>query len=44
MLKEDGLPEFNSFTVEKSMAAIGQQTVLFEQGISKIEHDIKGNI
>ncbi|XP_011310699.1 probable cytosolic oligopeptidase A [Fopius arisanus] len=41
LLKEDGLPEFNTFTIEKSMAAIGQQTVLFEQGIAKIENDIK---
>ncbi|XP_015119839.1 probable cytosolic oligopeptidase A [Diachasma alloeum] len=41
LLKEDGLPEFNTFTIERSMAAVGQQTVLFEQGISKIEHDIK---
>ncbi|XP_063976815.1 uncharacterized protein LOC135162371 [Diachasmimorpha longicaudata] len=41
LLKEDGLPEFNTFTIERSMAAIGAQTALFEQGIAKIERNIK---
>ncbi|KAF7996793.1 hypothetical protein HCN44_002439 [Aphidius gifuensis] len=43
LLKEDGLPEFNSFTYERSIAAIGKQTVLYEQAIKNIDDNILAN-
>ena len=36
LLKEDNNPEFNSFTIEKCVAAIGKQTMEFEDGVKKL--------
>ena len=45
LLKEDTmLPEFNSITIEKCIAAIGKQTLEFEQGVKALETEINGNI
>lgn len=37
LLKNDNLPEFNTITIEKCIAAIGRQTVEFEEKMKEIE-------
>lgn len=37
LLKNDNLPEFNTITIEKCIAAIGRQTVEFEEKIKSLE-------
>ncbi|XP_034946729.1 probable cytosolic oligopeptidase A [Chelonus insularis] len=41
LTKDDGFPEFNTFTVEKVMAVIGKQTILYEQEINNMVEIIK---
>lgn len=40
LLQKDGLPEFNNLTIEHCMAAIGKQTVEFENGIQRVEETL----
>ena len=43
LLKEETkLPEFNKFTIEKCIAAIGRQAVEMEQGVRNLEEKIEG--
>jgi len=37
LLKDDNLPEFNTITIEKCIAAIGKQTVEFEEKMKSLE-------
>lgn len=37
LLKDDNLPEFNTITIEKCIAAIGKQTVDFEEKMKSLE-------
>jgi len=37
LLKDDNLPEFNTFTIEKCIAAIGKQTIEFEEKMKSLE-------
>ncbi|XP_071557625.1 uncharacterized protein [Temnothorax nylanderi] len=37
LLKDDNLPEFNTITIEKCTAAIGKQTVEFEEKMKSLE-------
>lgn len=37
---ENGLPEFNSVTIEKCVGAIGQQAIAVEKGVKAIEGKI----
>ena len=37
LLKDDNLPEFNTITIEKCIAAIGKQTVDFEEKLKSLE-------
>lgn len=41
MLQHDGLPEFNSVTIENCVAAIGKQTLDFEVGVKHIEEKLQ---
>ncbi|OXU26067.1 hypothetical protein TSAR_002648 [Trichomalopsis sarcophagae] len=42
LLKEETmLPEFNRLSIERCIAAIGKQTIEFEQGIKALEKDIE---
>ncbi|XP_012281153.1 probable cytosolic oligopeptidase A [Orussus abietinus] len=43
LLKEDGLPEFNQFTIEKCIATICRQTVEFEQEVKNVEKYIQAH-
>lgn len=36
------LPEFNKVTIEKCIAAVGKQSIEFEQGIKALEKDVQG--
>ncbi|XP_029164650.1 probable cytosolic oligopeptidase A [Nylanderia fulva] len=38
LLKDDNLPEFNTITIEKCTAAIGKQTVEFEEKMKSLEN------
>lgn len=38
LLKDDNLPEFNTITIEKCIAAIGKQTVEFEEKMKSLEN------
>ncbi|CAH0398901.1 unnamed protein product [Chilo suppressalis] len=38
LLCENGLPEFNDFTIEKCIAAISKQSLEYENGVNQIEH------
>ncbi|XP_053982476.1 uncharacterized protein LOC128878363 [Hylaeus volcanicus] len=41
LLKEDKTPEFNTITIEKCVAAIGKQTIEFEEEIKTLETKIQ---
>lgn len=41
LLRNDGLPEFSNITIENCVAAIGNQTVQFENGIRGVEDTLK---
>ncbi|XP_015523020.2 probable cytosolic oligopeptidase A [Neodiprion lecontei] len=41
LLKDDGFPEFNRLSIEKCVAAIGKQSVEFEQGVRHIGETIE---
>ncbi|CAL7941023.1 unnamed protein product [Xylocopa violacea] len=41
LLKEDKSPEFTSITIEKCIAAIGKQTLEFEETVKTLEKQIK---
>lgn len=41
LLRNDGLPEFNNITIENCVAAVGTQTMQFENGIKSIEESLK---
>ncbi|XP_012225028.1 uncharacterized protein [Linepithema humile] len=41
LLKDDNLPEFNTFTIEKCIAAIGRQTVDLEEKIKNLERELE---
>lgn len=38
LLSENGLPEFNDFTIEKCIATISKQSLEYENGTRQIEH------
>lgn len=38
LLQQSGLPQFNNITIENCMAAIGKQTLDFENGIASVEN------
>lgn len=40
LTKQDGLPEFNSLTIENCMGAIAKQTLDFEAGVREIEANL----
>jgi oligopeptidase A len=40
LLKDDNLPEFDTITIEKCTAAIGRQTVEFEEKMKSLEKDL----
>lgn len=43
LLQNDGFPEFNNITIENCMAAIGKQTLDFENDVKGIEEKILNN-
>lgn len=43
LVKQDGLPEFTSLTIENCMAAVAKQTLDFEAGVKEIEENLVGN-
>ncbi|KAK0163532.1 hypothetical protein PV327_007205 [Microctonus hyperodae] len=42
LIKPNGFPEFNTFSVERAIAAVGKLSVLYEEGIQKIAENIQG--
>ncbi|KAH0553580.1 probable cytosolic oligopeptidase A [Cotesia glomerata] len=40
LIKADGFPEFNTFSVERAMAAVGKETTTYEQEVQKLEQQI----
>lgn len=40
LLREDGLPEFNNISIEKCLAAIGQQSVDLEKNVRNLEDSL----
>ncbi|XP_057329002.1 uncharacterized protein LOC130669879 [Microplitis mediator] len=40
LLKQDGFPEFNKFSIERAITAVGKETVAYEQDIQQIEQRI----
>ena len=41
LLRDDGLPEFNSITIEKCIGAIGQQAIDVEKGVKNLEDSLQ---
>lgn len=44
LVQQNGLPEFNTLTIENCMAAIGQQAFDLEMGVQNIEEAVRSNL
>lgn len=43
LLKEDGIPDFNTITAHKCIGAIGRQALEFENEVKILEAKLEGN-